>query len=68
VLRVEQTLTCDICGKKMNSLTQFVHPGTAMQMIARGPVGVTQWQDICIECSDPLMKAFVALKTAKAAE
>jgi hypothetical protein len=68
VLKVEQTLTCDICGKKMNSLTQVVYPGSAMQVIARGPAGVTQWHDICTECHGPLAKAFFALKTVKDAE
>lgn len=68
MLRVEQTLTCDICGKKMNSLTQIVYPNAAMQQISRGPAGVTAWHDVCVECSGTLMKAFFALKTAKAAE
>ena len=68
MLKVEQTLTCDICGKQMNSLTQIVYPSAAMQVIARGPAGVSQWNDVCTECSGPLMKAFFALKTAKAAE
>ena len=68
MLRIEQTLTCDLCGATMSSLTQTVHPGTAMQVITRGPGGVTQWQDICTECHGPLMRAFVSLNTAKAAE
>jgi hypothetical protein len=62
VLKVEQTLTCDICGKKMNSLTQVVYPGTAMQMIARGPAGMTQWHDICTECHGSVVKALQAVK------
>ena len=68
MLKVEQTLTCDICSKQMNSLTQVVYPGAAMQQISRGPAGVTTWNDVCVECSGPLMNAFFALKTAKAAE
>jgi hypothetical protein len=68
VLKVEQTLTCDICGKQMNSLTQIVYPNAAMQQISRGPAGVTAWNDVCVECSGPLMKAFFALKTVKDAE
>ena len=38
-----------------------------MYNIGRGPAGMTQWHDVCTECHDPLMKAFFALKTAKAA-
>lgn len=52
----------------MNSLTQFVYPNAAMQVIARGPAGITTWHDVCVDCSDPLLKAVWALKTAKAAE
>lgn len=65
MLKVEQTLTCDICGKQMNSLTQVVINGTAMQQIGRGPAGVTGWNDVCVECSSPLLNAVWALKTAK---
>ena len=68
MLKVEQTLTCDICNSEITSDTQIVFPGTQMYNIGRGPAGVTQWQDICIECNDPLLKAVWALKTAKAAE
>jgi hypothetical protein len=67
MLKVEQTLTCDICGGKIRSLTQRVVQGVPMEVIACGPAGVTQWQDVCAECSDPLMQAFFALKVAKAA-
>lgn len=68
MLKVEQTLTCDICSKQMKSDTQIVHPGVAMQQISRGPAGVTQWHDVCTECMGPLVKAVFALKTAKEAE
>ena len=57
MLKVEQTLTCDICGKQMNSLTEIVINGTAMQQIGRGPAGVTGWNDVCAECAGPLVKA-----------
>lgn len=65
MLKVEQILTCDICGKQMNSLTQIVINGTAMQQIGRGPAGVTGWNDVCAECAGPLLNAVWALKTAK---
>lgn len=68
MLKVVQTLTCDICSKEINSLTQTVINGTATQQIGRGPVGVTGWNDVCVECHDPLLKAVWALKTAKDAE
>jgi hypothetical protein len=68
VLKVEQTLSCDICSSEIKSDTQIVYSGTQMYNIGRGPAGMTQWQDICNECHGPLMKAFFALKTAKAAE
>lgn len=68
MLKVVQTLTCDICSKEINSLTQTVINGTATQQIGRGPVGVTGWNDVCVECRDPLLKAVWALKTAKDAE
>lgn len=64
MLKVEQTLTCDICGKQMNSLTQIVYPGAAMQQISRGPIGVTTWHDVCIECHIPLMDALAEAKKA----
>ena len=67
MLKVEQTLSCDICGKEIKSDTQIVYSGTQMYNIGRGPAGMTQWHDVCTECHDPLMKAFFALKTAKAA-
>jgi hypothetical protein len=68
MLKVEQTLTCDICGGLMNRLTIFVRPGTAMQKIDRGPIGVTNWHDVCFECHIPLVEALAAVRTAKAAE
>jgi len=64
VLKVEQTLTCDICGKQMNSLTQIVVSGTAMQQIGRGPMGMTGWQDVCVECHIPLLNAIHEAKKA----
>jgi hypothetical protein len=39
-----------------------------MYNIARGPAGVTQWNDVCDGCHDPLLNAVWALKTAKDAE
>lgn len=68
MLKIEQTLGCDICGKEMKSLTQFPVPGVAMQVIERGPVGVTGWQDVCVECAGPLMKAVNEAKKARIAE
>lgn len=65
MLKVEQTLTCDICCKEINSLTQIVINGTAMQQIGRGPVGVTGWNDVCVDCHIPLLNAVWALKTAE---
>jgi hypothetical protein len=69
MLKIEQTITCDICNKEMNSLTQFVTRGNGpMQMIERGPAGTSRWNDVCTECCDPLFNAVWALKTAKNAE
>lgn len=68
MLKVEQTLTCDICCKEMRIDTQIVHPGTQMYKIERGLVGVTQWYDVCSDCHGPLSNAVWALKTAKDAE
>ena len=68
MLKVVQTLTCDICSSEIRSDTQIVYPGTQMYKIARGPVGVTSWHDVCAACHDPLLNAVWALKTAKDAE
>lgn len=68
MLEVVQTLTCDICSKEIKTDTQIVRPGCQIYHIERGPVGVTGWNDVCIECHDPLLKAVWALKTAKDAE
>lgn len=68
MLLVKQTLSCDICGSEMYRLEQTVVPGTALQMITRGPSGVTAWKDVCVDCTGPLYKAVWALKTAKDAE
>jgi hypothetical protein len=68
MLKVEQTLTCDICGSEIKSDTQIVFPGTQMYNIGRGPTGVTSWHDVCDACLDPLLNAVWALKTAKDAE
>jgi hypothetical protein len=68
MLSVEQVLSCDICGNEINRLKQTLYPGNALQMLARGPAGVTQWQDVCLDCSGPLSKAFWALKADKTPE
>ena len=65
MLKIEQTLTCDICGVVITNDTQIVHPGTQMYNIGRGPAGVTQWNDVCGDCHYPLLNAVWALKTAK---
>lgn len=65
MLKIEQTLTCDICGVVITNDTQIVHPGTQMYNIGRGPAGVTQWDDVCGDCYYPLLNAVWALKTAK---
>lgn len=64
MLKVEQTLTCDICGSEMRSDTQIVHPGTQMYKIERGLAGVTQWYDVCAECHIPLLNAITEAKKA----
>lgn len=68
MLKVVQTLTCDICSREINSLTQVVINGTATQQIGRGPAGVTGWNDVCVDCHGPLLNAVWALKTAEAAK
>jgi hypothetical protein len=68
MLKVEQTVSCDICSSEIKSDTQIVPPGAQMYNIARGPVGVSQWHDVCGACQSPLLNAVWALKTAKAAE
>jgi hypothetical protein len=68
MLKVEQTVSCVICGSEIRSVTQVVYPGAQMFMIDRGPAGVSQWHDVCGACHDPLLNAVWALKTAKAAE
>lgn len=65
MLYVTQTLACDICGKEIARLDQAVTQGTALQMVQRGPSGVTAWNDVCGECTGPLHKALWALKTSK---
>jgi hypothetical protein len=65
MLKIEQTLTCDICGVVITNDTQIVYPGTQMYNIGRGPAGVTQWNDVCGDCHYPLLNAVWALKTAK---
>jgi hypothetical protein len=68
MLKVEQTVSCDICNREIKSDTQIVPPGGQMYTIARGPVGVSLWHDVCGDCHNPLLNAVWALKTAKAAE
>jgi hypothetical protein len=68
MLKVEQTVSCDICGSEMRNVKQIVPAGAQIPIIERGPAGVTQWHDVCGACHDPLLKAVWALKTAKDAE
>ena len=48
----------------MNRLTITVPPSGAMQQIGRGPIGVTNWHDVCVECHIPLMDALTEAKRA----
>jgi prolyl 4-hydroxylase len=65
LLIIDQKLTCDLCGTEMGVLRQTMQPGVAMQHITRGPIGVTQWQDVCAECSVPLRQAITDLTKKK---
>jgi hypothetical protein len=67
MLRIEQTLTCDLCGEKMSSLRQVVYPGSQMQKIERGPFATTQWHDVCVGCHGSVVEALSAVR-AKAAQ
>ena len=64
MLKVDQILTCDICGGVINRLTITVPPSGAMQQIGRGPIGVTNWHDVCVECHIPLIDALTEAKRA----
>ena len=66
MLRIEQTLTCDLCGSEMRSLKQVVYPGTSAQKIDRGPFATTQWHDICVECHGSVVKALSAVRAEAA--
>ena len=68
MLKVEQTLTCDICGGVINTLRQTVYHSGPMQMISRAPLGTSQWHDVCNDCFGLVQEAVCALKLAKAAE
>lgn len=61
MLIIDQKLTCDLCGTEMSVLRQTMHPGAVMQNITRGPIGVTQWQDVCVACSVGLRQAITDL-------
>jgi hypothetical protein len=67
MLRIEQTLTCDLCGATMRSLRQVVHPGTPLQKIERGLIATTQWHDVCVECHGSVVEALSAVR-AKATQ
>ena len=66
MLRVEQTLTCDLCGVTMSSLRQTVYPGSAVQKIERGPFATTQWHDICVGCHGSVVEALSAVRAEAA--
>ena len=68
MLMVEQILFCDICGKEMNRLKQSVRPSSVLQMIARGPAGVTQWHDVCCDCFGPMLDAIRAVRAEEKLE
>ena len=68
MLKVEQTLTCDICGSEIRSVTQIVPPGARIPIIERGPIGMREWYDICLSCHGSVVEALLAVRTAKAAE
>lgn len=61
MLVIDQTLTCDLCGAQMRTLRQTMNAGAAMQHIERGPVGVTQWHDVCESCAGPLREALAGM-------
>jgi hypothetical protein len=63
VLKVEQTLTCDICGDEIRSATQIVPAGAQIPIIDRGPIGMREWHDVCFSCHGYVVEA---LKTVKA--
>ena len=61
MLIIDQRLTCDLCGTEMSVLRQTMQPGDALQNITRGPIGVTQWHDVCEACSVGLRQAITDL-------
>jgi hypothetical protein len=71
MLKVKQTLTCDICRNEIRSVTQIVPAGAQIPILERGPIGMREWHDVCRRCHSSVVKALEAVKaleTAKAAE
>ena len=66
MLKVDQTLSCDICGAEIATLSQTVHRGTAIQYVDGASPGVTGWRDVCSECFGDLSRAFVELRRGRA--
>jgi hypothetical protein len=68
VLKVKQTVSCDICGNEIRSMTQIVPAGAQIPIIERGPIGMREWHDVCLSCHGSVVEALAAVMAAKAAE
>ena len=68
MLKVNQTVSCDICGNEIRSMTQIVPAGAQIPIIERGPIGMREWHDVCFGCHRSVVEALSAVKAAKAAE
>jgi hypothetical protein len=67
MLKVYQTVSCDICGSEIRSVAQIVPAGAQIPIIERGPIGMREWHDVCFGCHRSVVEALSAVR-AKAAE
>ena len=67
MLKVEQTVSCDICGSEIRKAVQIIPAGAQIPIIERGPIGMREWHDVCRSCHSSVVEALSAVR-AKAAE
>jgi hypothetical protein len=66
MLKVEQILTCDICGSEIRKFAQIVPAGAQIPIIDRGPIGMREWHDVCLSCHRSVVEALVVVREKSA--
>lgn len=68
MLKVVQTLTCDLCGHQILEDVQFPNFGAPIYHIGRkqGPAG--HWSDLCTECNNDVLEALWKVKRERNAK